>query len=134
MNRKEFVCYSSLFIPDRFITSINCTNTGQLLLGLSDGTIHMELAEGEGLFNHSREKEDSIDSRFWKLASSPQAEDNYIDFATHIILSPNETHAVYNYTSGKIGISRITSDKVNDTYGKLFKRWIEDILNININS
>lgn len=120
VSKKEFVYKSSILVQDRFVTSITCTSTGQIIAGLSDGSIHMELAENEGLFNNTHSGGDSIDVNFWRITSSLQTSDNCVDFITDITLSPNETHAIYAYSSGRIGISRITSDTANDIYSKYY--------------
>jgi hypothetical protein len=118
ISKKEFVYQSSMLIKDRYITSLTCTSTGQILVSLSDGSIHMELASQDGLFKTSCIGDESIDNHFWKIADSLESEDNCVDFITDIALSPNETHAIYTYSSGRLGISRITTDTMNDDYGK----------------
>lgn len=107
-------------IVGRFISCLTSTSSGQIIVGLSDGSIHTELALKEGIAKSSNKEDtaESIDSTYWTVVGAHKTDDGCIDPIADIVLSPNETHLVYIFSSSKIGIARITNDDIHESYGK----------------
>lgn len=61
---------------------------------------------------------ESIDSTYWIVVGTHKTDDNCIDPIADIVLSPNETHLLYIFSSAKIGVARITNDEMHESYGK----------------
>lgn len=78
-------------------------------MGLSDGSIHLEISN-HGLLKSNETP--SFDSRFWCVVQPKK------DAISDIVFSVNETHIVYIYASGKMGVARITNDTLNEQQGK----------------
>ncbi|CEG70969.1 hypothetical protein RMATCC62417_06775 [Rhizopus microsporus] len=96
---------SEIPIDAKFITCLKCTQDGNLVVGLSDGSIHLEISN-HGLLKSNETP--SFDSRFWCVVQPKK------DTISDIVFSVNETHIVYMYASGKIGVARITNDALNE--------------------
>lgn len=113
-------------ILGRFISCITSTSTGQIIVGLSDGSIHAELALQEGLVksNNMEDTTESIDPSYWTVVGTHKTSDGCIDPIADVVLSPNETHLLYIFSSTKIGVARITNDEMHENYGnkdKIYK-------------
>lgn len=118
-DRIALVYQSGTNIQGRFISSLNCTSTGQIIVGLSDGSIHMKLAEGEGFLKNSNSNDmvESIDDSYWTVVEPHKTEDGYVDPIVDTVLSPNGTHLLYTFSSTKVGIARITNDEITTDFG-----------------
>ncbi|KAI7889562.1 uncharacterized protein EV154DRAFT_273991 [Mucor mucedo] len=119
-DRTALVYQSGTMILGRFISCLTSTSTGQIIVGLSDGSIHAELALQEGLVKSSNMEDtaESIDPTYWTVVGAHKTDDGCIDPIADIVLSPNETHLLYIFSSSKIGIARITNDDMHDSYVK----------------
>lgn len=119
-DRIALVYQSGTNIQGRFISSLNCTSTGQIIVGLSDGSIHMKLAEGEGFLKNSNSNDmvESIDDSYWTVVEPHKTEDGYVDPIVDTVLSPNGTHLLYTFSSTKVGIARITNDEITTDFVK----------------
>lgn len=120
-DRIALVYQSGTHIQGRFISSLNCTSTGQIIISLSDGSAHMELAEeGEGFLKSSNSNDmvESIGESYWTVVEPHKTEDGYVDPIVDTVLSPNGTHLLYTFSSTKVGIARITNDEITTDFGK----------------
>ncbi|KAI8331319.1 hypothetical protein BC941DRAFT_505814 [Chlamydoabsidia padenii] len=118
--RTELKYVSGFALTDRFITSISCTRSGQLGIGLSDGTIHMEFQDRTafGLLQCSSDDNTmvSLNSSFWQVTGTHSFEDGSWDPVVGITFSPCETHLIHMLSSGRIGSGRITKEiPIDDT-------------------
>ncbi|CAO3642677.1 unnamed protein product [Cunninghamella blakesleeana] len=114
-DRMEFQYDSGFVLDNRFITSFCRTKSGQLALGLSDGSIHMEFQDKNsfGLLKFfENEQSSSISSNYWEVIKGRQNDHGFADHIVGITLSSNETHIVYLLSPGKIGSARITTDNI----------------------
>lgn len=107
-------------ILGRFVSCLKSTSTGQIIVGLSDGSIHMQLATESGIVKSDNKEYmiDSIDASYWAVVECHKTSDGCVDPIIDIVLSPNETHLIYMFSSVKMGVARITNDDINDIYGK----------------
>lgn len=107
-------------ITGRFISSLKSTSTGQINVGLSDGSIHAELTLNQGLIKSSNMEDmiESIDANYWTVIEPHKSNDGCVDPIADIVLSPNETHLIYIFSSTKVGVARITNGDFNGNYGK----------------
>lgn len=107
-------------ILGRFVSCLKSTSTGQIIVGLSDGSIHMQSATESGIIksNNKEDMIDSIDASYWTVVESHKTSDGCVDPIIDIVLSPNETHLIYMFSSVKMGVARITNDDISDDYGK----------------
>ncbi|KAI8096863.1 uncharacterized protein BX664DRAFT_275230 [Halteromyces radiatus] len=114
----ELKYVSGFALGDRFVTSISCSRSGELALGLSDGSIHMELQKNRSDFHLARYSNDnqttSLSSNFWQVVGSHMYEDEFFDPVFGICFSPCETHLLHILSSGRIGSARITMDTVTE--------------------
>ncbi|CAO3638149.1 unnamed protein product [Cunninghamella echinulata] len=118
VDRMEFQYDSGFVLDNRFITSFCQTKSGQLALGLSDGSIHMEFQEKNdfGLLKcYEDDQSTSLNSNFWEVSAAHKHNNNFTDPVVGITLSSNETHIVYMLSPGRIGLARITIDNITDT-------------------
>ncbi|RCH89292.1 hypothetical protein CU098_007860 [Rhizopus stolonifer] len=92
--RTSLVHQSSTEIQDRFITALKCTHQGRILVGLSDGSVHLENKEKAGYLE--------VD---YRQVVGPQQ-----DSIADIVLSPNQTHVVYLFSSMALGVASITQE------------------------
>lgn len=113
-DRTSLVYQSGTRIDNKFITSLKSTSTGELILGFSDGSVHMQ-HQCTGLAN-KKDAYSSIDSTYWQVTGPHKISDGYIDPIVDVALSPNETHLLYLFSSTRMGISRITSDTFSEEY------------------
>ena len=106
---------SGFTIPDHFITYISNTRYGGLVLGLSDGSVHIEFRDdiypGMARSQSNMGKvEQSIGPNFWK-AGGPrkynQSDDS--DAVAGLTMSPNETHVICLLYSGRLVVMRVTN-------------------------
>lgn len=79
-------------------------------MGLSDGSIHLELSK-QGLLKNNETI--SYAPNFWCVVQ-PKDSDDVVD----INFSPNETHLLYIHASRKIGIARATHNIFTEEHGK----------------
>jgi hypothetical protein len=114
-DRTSLVYQSGTKIKDRFISCLKSTSTGELIVGFSDGSLHME-QQKTGLAN-KQDVEASIDKSYWQVSEPHKTSDGCIDPIVDVVLSPNETYLVYLFSSTKMGISRITTDTFTEEYG-----------------
>ncbi|KAM3581365.1 hypothetical protein VKS41_006191 [Umbelopsis sp. WA50703] len=108
-------------VPDRLITVLKAVDrVRDLVVGFSDGSIQMEYRDGATL-SLSKSNEDwttnsddisIIGSSFWEITGPHQFADGVDDPVRDIVSSPNETHLIYMFSSGKMGSRRITSDQL----------------------
>ncbi|KAI7900634.1 uncharacterized protein BX663DRAFT_458336 [Cokeromyces recurvatus] len=108
-SERECLLYKSgTRIEGRYIAALQSSNTSKMIVGLSDGSIYIE-KETSSLTN-------SIDdpNSYWKVVDSHKMSDGYVDPIVDLSLSPNETHIVYTFSSGNLGVSRIVDDTVID--------------------
>lgn len=117
---KALVYHSGVKVLGRFISSLKSTSTGQIIVGLSDGSIHMQLSMEEDIVKSSNSEDmtESIDLNYWVVVEPHKTSDGCVDPIVDIVLSPNETHLVYMFSSSKLGVARITNDQINENYGK----------------
>ncbi|GAA5796194.1 hypothetical protein HPULCUR_001563 [Helicostylum pulchrum] len=111
---------SGIMILGRFVSCLKSTSTGQIIVGLSDGSIHMQSATESGIIksNNKEDMIDSIDASYWTVVESHKTSDGCVDPIIDIVLSPNETHLIYMFSSVKMGVARITNDDISDDYVK----------------
>lgn len=113
----SLVFQSGIHVAGRFISSLKTLDKDNtMIVGLSDGSIHVELAARQGLLRSSSEG-DSIDPTFCQVTEPHTAGNGIVDPITDIALSPNGTHAICSFSTGKIGVSKLTSDTYSDEYG-----------------
>ncbi|CAO3597757.1 unnamed protein product [Absidia cylindrospora] len=111
--RKELKYQSGFALTERFITSISCTRSGQLGIGLSDGSIHMEYQDRSefGLLRYmTDDKVTSLNSNFWQVVGSHSLEDGFFDPILGITFSPCQTHLIHMLSSGQVGSARLTTN------------------------
>ncbi|SAM09381.1 hypothetical protein [Absidia glauca] len=111
--RTELKYVSGFALADRFITSISSTRAGQLGVGLSDGSIHMEFQDRSdfGLLKRSTDGETTVLSpSFWQVTGAHSFDNGSCDPVLGITFSPCETHLIHLLSSGRIGSARITQD------------------------
>ncbi|KAI8985468.1 hypothetical protein BDB01DRAFT_788373 [Pilobolus umbonatus] len=94
-----------------FISAIKSDQRGQLIMGLSDGSIFVSKKEKTVMG-----KIDSIDNHYYPIVTAKDTTEMVAD----MILSPNETHLIYVYTSGKMGITRLVDEMVTN---EQVKKW-----------
>ncbi|KAI8641915.1 hypothetical protein BD408DRAFT_417331 [Parasitella parasitica] len=112
----SLVFQSGIEITGRFISSLTTSREGNMIIvGLSDGSIHADVLARKG-FLKSTTQGDSIDPTFCQITEPHTTEDGVIDPVVDITLSPNETHIIYSFSSGKIGVSKLTDDSFTDEY------------------
>ncbi|KAG2222177.1 hypothetical protein INT45_007194 [Circinella minor] len=117
---------SGFTIPDHFITCISNTRYGGLVLGLSDGSVHIEFRDdiypGMARSQSNMGKvEQSIGPNFWK-AGGPHKynQSNDLDAVAGLTMSPNETHVICLLYSGRLAVMRVTNtDQENNNSGEL---------------
>ncbi|KAI9473598.1 MAG: hypothetical protein EXX96DRAFT_487790 [Benjaminiella poitrasii] len=97
-------------IEERFITSLKVSNTNKLIVGLSDGSVYMEKEIPQST---TITLDDTSDS-YQKVVDSHRSKDDYPDPIADLDLSPNETHIVYSFISGNLGVSKIVNDTLMD--------------------
>ncbi|KAF1798362.1 hypothetical protein FB192DRAFT_1391172 [Mucor lusitanicus] len=117
----RLVFQSGVHIAGRFISSLKTSaHDNTILVGLSDGSVHAELASSPGLLKNSSDTDDgSIDPAFCKIAEPHTAGENgTADPIADIALSPNGTHVIYSFSTGSMGVSKLTSDTYSDAYVK----------------
>lgn len=117
----RLVFQSGVHIAGRFISSLKTSaHDNTILVGLSDGSVHAELASSPGLLKNSSDTDDgSIDPAFCKIAEPHTAGENgTADPIADIALSPNGTHVIYSFSTGSMGVSKLTSDTYSDAYGR----------------
>ncbi|KAK4515332.1 Sulfate permease 2 [Mucor velutinosus] len=116
----RLVFQSGIHIAGRFISSLKTsTQDSTIMVGLSDGSVHAELATSPGLLRNSSEKDDSIDPAFYQITEPhTTGGKGIVDPIADIALSPNGTHVIYSFSTGNIGVSRLTSDTYSDAYVK----------------
>ncbi|KAI8374192.1 uncharacterized protein BYT42DRAFT_547273 [Radiomyces spectabilis] len=92
-----------------FFTSMAVTHQGILAVGLSNGSIHMHCSEGDDLrlSPPDAQQVEQLHSSFFQVIAPHTYKDGYSDAIAGIAFSPNETHIVYMFSSGKVGSSRI---------------------------
>lgn len=113
----SLVFQSGIEIAGRFISSLKTSNKDNtMIVGLSDGSIHAELATNRSLLRSSSEG-DSIDPTFYQVTQPHATRNGIVDPIADITLSPNGTHVVYSFSTGKIGVSKLTCDTYSDEYG-----------------
>ncbi|EPB91383.1 hypothetical protein HMPREF1544_01704 [Mucor circinelloides 1006PhL] len=114
----SLVFQSGIEIAGRFISSLKTSNKDNtMIVGLSDGSIHAELATNRSLLRSSSEG-DSIDPTFYQVTEPHATRNGIVDPIADITLSPNGTHVVYSFSTGKIGVSKLTCDTYSDEYVK----------------
>lgn len=104
------------------------TRHGALVIGLSDGSVHIEFRDdGDfGLLRGRDSCESSIGPTFWQAAGPRTYSNGDPDPVAGLALSPNETHIFCILSSNKLGVIRAT-DIRNDhnTAGKMdISHWI----------
>ncbi|KAI8332972.1 hypothetical protein EDC96DRAFT_27469 [Choanephora cucurbitarum] len=99
-----FVHQSTLEIQDRFISVIKATQAGQLVVGLSDGSIYQQ-------------QSNDLDQLLTTPALVQPSEDPVVD----LVLSPNQTHLIYQLNSMKLGVVRIPVSLTNEQLEQQFQ-------------
>ncbi|KAI7879483.1 hypothetical protein K492DRAFT_131308 [Lichtheimia hyalospora FSU 10163] len=94
----------------RFISSMIHTRQGALVVGLSDGSVHIEYRQdGDfGLLRRQGSCESSIGPTFWQAAGPRTYPNGDPDPVAGLALSPNETHIFCILSSNKLGVIRAT--------------------------
>ena len=124
--RTALVYQSNIPIQDRFVSCMS-TATGQVMVGLSDGSIHSALAtNGLSKKSNSEDMVESIDPTFWTVTEPHKTLDGCIDPIVDIAVSPNGTHIIYLFASTRMGVSRITQDEIDDDFGMCLKKVIHE--------
>ncbi|CDH55839.1 hypothetical protein RO3G_03953 [Lichtheimia corymbifera JMRC:FSU:9682] len=97
-------------VSDRFISSMTHTRHGALVVGLSDGSVHIEYRDdGDfGLLRGRGSCESSIGPTFWQAAGPRTYLNGDPDPVAGLALSPNETHIFCILSSNKLGVIRAT--------------------------
>ncbi|KAL0083828.1 hypothetical protein J3Q64DRAFT_1749578 [Phycomyces blakesleeanus] len=114
-DRQELSCIQGFAIKGRFITSISSTNNGAIALGLSDGSTHLEYRT-KGDFSllkitpDTKENDKSCGPGFWEVTNPQPFKEKCSDTILTIKFSPHETHMLYLFSSGKLGIARVTEE------------------------
>jgi hypothetical protein len=116
-DRTSLVYQSGTKIKNKFISCLKSSSTGELMVGFSDGSVHLEQQNTTLANKHQVE---SIDKSYWQVSEPHKTSDGCIDPIVDIVLSPNETHLLYLFSSTKLGISRITTDAFTEEYGECF--------------
>ncbi|RCI04160.1 hypothetical protein CU098_012062, partial [Rhizopus stolonifer] len=101
-------CISNIHIEGKFITCLKSIKDGSMVMGLSDGSIHLESSK-QGLLKNNESS--SYAPNFWCIVE-PKGLDAIVD----LVFSPNETHILYMHVSGKIGIARATHDTLEEEH------------------
>ncbi|KAI9007496.1 hypothetical protein CLU79DRAFT_778630 [Phycomyces nitens] len=136
-DRQELSFMNGFSIKDRFITSIASTHSGAIALGLSDGSTHMEYrTKGDfGLLKatpDTRETNVSLGPGFWQVTEPHAARETCPDTIATIAFSPHETHMMYLFSSGKLGVARITEEYTNPESMKNAVFVIEQMLKLSL--
>ncbi|KAI9489933.1 hypothetical protein BDB00DRAFT_840113 [Zychaea mexicana] len=106
---------SGFSIPNRFVTSISGTRYAGIVLGLSDGSVHIEFRDDRypGVArsrSNSGQLEESIGTDFWQAGPPRTYRDNDDpDAVAGLTMSPNETHVISILYSGRLAVIRITN-------------------------
>ncbi|KAI9311047.1 hypothetical protein BX666DRAFT_2000266 [Dichotomocladium elegans] len=98
-------------VEERFITSMTKTRHGWLVIGLSDGSIHVEgRSDDEPGLLRSQSAVDvpSIGPSYWQAADAQTFSDGDPDPVAALAMSPNETHIFCILSSNKLGVIRVT--------------------------
>ncbi|KAI8145254.1 hypothetical protein BJV82DRAFT_667151 [Fennellomyces sp. T-0311] len=118
-------------IPDRFVTCVSNTSFGGIVLGLSDGSAHMEFRDTRypGLARSYTNTEHAIGPGFWQAGPPHSYSDGEPDAIAGVTMSPNETHAICILYSGRLAVIRVTDTTERHDYAadltmisKLLKR------------
>ncbi|KAI7871231.1 hypothetical protein BDF14DRAFT_1764598 [Spinellus fusiger] len=119
-----------LSFQGRFITCIASTCHGSIVLGLSDGSVHLEYHDKEE-FSLSKttppsEQDDgtSIGPGFWQVTAPSISKENHSDMIASVVFSPHETHLLYLYYSGRLGVARVSEE---DTSAEAIKKTVHVI-------
>ncbi|KAG1149468.1 hypothetical protein G6F37_010009 [Rhizopus arrhizus] len=125
-NRTTLHCQLKIQVDGKYITCLKCTKDGHLAMGLSDGSIHLELSK-QGLLKNNETL--SYAPYFWCVVQSKDSDD-----VVDINFSPNETHLLYIHASGKIGIARATHNIFTEEHAKILNIKIQQCLFNNVDA
>ncbi|CEP13902.1 hypothetical protein [Parasitella parasitica] len=121
----SLIFQSGIKIHGRFISSLTTSREGNAtIVGLSDGSIHTDISTRMGALRNTAH-ESSIDPRFYQITKPRTAVNGDDDPVADTALSPNETHIIYSFLSGKIGVSKLTDDSFTDEYVNTITRKLQ---------
>ncbi|KAL9545146.1 hypothetical protein MBANPS3_007279 [Mucor bainieri] len=115
LEERRLVFQSGIHIAGRFIASLRTSaHDSTVLVGLSDGSVHAGWAADQDVLRLTKEEEGSIGPAFCQITAPRTGVDPIADMA----LSPNGTHVIYSFSTGNVGVSKLTSDTYSEAYVK----------------